>query len=229
MESTQILAHINTEESVPYNWLVFQLQRRKVILGIGGWIVSAILGGIFFAFMAPIMIPHNYQSGLAAAIISTLLLGAVTFICLGSLWSMYVDIQRLRHASLHLIIITPDDFVKREGEKTIHVPLEYVKHVTARGQPPVDRSQAGARRDGQVGSVGENLSSLLVGRRAAGAERQGITQKRMRTPTSLAFIDSRTDDEVVVVTDDAFGDPFFIAAHLKQYVAAKIQNTVNTP
>jgi hypothetical protein len=39
----------------------------------------------------------------------------------------------------------------------------------------------------------------------------------MRTPTSLAFIDSRDDSEVTVVTDEAYGDPFMIAALLKQY------------
>jgi hypothetical protein len=49
----------------------------------------------------------------------------------------------------------------------------------------------------------------------------------MRVPTSLAFIDSRTDTEVTVVTDKSFGDPFYIAAHLKQYAAARVQNAVN--
>jgi hypothetical protein len=36
----------------------------------------------------------------------------------------------------------------------------------------------------------------------------------------LAFIDTRTDEEVVVVSDGAFGDPFMIAALLKRYVAS---------
>jgi hypothetical protein len=45
----------------------------------------------------------------------------------------------------------------------------------------------------------------------------------MRSPTTLAFLDSRTDTEVVIVRDKSFGDPFAIAALLKQY-AASAQN-----
>ena len=50
-------------------------------------------------------------------------------------------------------------------------------------------------------------------------------RKRMRTPTTLAFVDSRTDDEVVIATDNSYGDTFQIAAYLKQY-AAKAQEIV---
>jgi hypothetical protein len=42
----------------------------------------------------------------------------------------------------------------------------------------------------------------------------------MRTPTTLAFVDSRTASEVLVVDDKSHGDPFMIAALLKQYVAS---------
>ena len=42
----------------------------------------------------------------------------------------------------------------------------------------------------------------------------------MRTPTSLAFVDSRTERQVVVVDDKSHGDPFMIAALLKQYAAS---------
>jgi hypothetical protein len=53
---------------------------------------------------------------------------------------------------------------------------------------------------------------------------QGLRQrrKRMRTPTTLAFLDSRDDVEVIVATDHSYGDPFQIAAYLKQY-AARVQ------
>src|SRR5579883_3148245 len=228
MESVQILAQINAEEGVPHDWLVFTLIRQKVIIGILGWIVGALMGGVLFAFMAPIMIPHNYQLGVAAAIFSTIILAIVLYVCLGSLWAMITDILRLLHADEHVIVITPTDFVKQEGKKIIHVPLEYVKYVTARGAPPVDRSTATAREDAKAGGVGENIGSLLFGRRVAESGRRGLVgRKRMRTPTTLAFIDSRTDREVIVVTDKSYGDPHYIAAHLKQYAAAKVQNTVS--
>jgi hypothetical protein len=227
MESVQILAQANTEERIPYNWLVFSLIRQKVIVGILGWVFGAVIGGLLFAFMAPIMIPHNYQAGAGPAVFSTIILAVVLYVCLGSIWSMIVDIQRLRHAEKHVIIITPEDFVKQEGEKITHVPLEYVKYVTARGAPPVDRSAAAAREDVHTSSVGENVGSLIFGRRIAESGRKGILgRKRMRTPTTLAFIDSRTDREVVVLTDRAYGDPHYIAAHLKEYAAARAQNFV---
>ena len=215
MEATQILAQLNTQEGAPSDWLVFPLIRQRVLIGILGWIAGTIFGGLLFALMAYIMIPHNYQMGVIAAIISTLFLGMVLFVCLGSLWSAIIDISRLRNAAQHVIILTPDDLVKQEGKKTIHVPLEYVKYVTVRGTPPVDRSLETARQDGQIHSSGTNLSSLIVGRGMAASGKKGFARKRPRTPTTLAFIDSRTEREVIVLTDKAHGDPHLIAAHIK--------------
>jgi|SRR5581483_937710 len=224
MESVQILAQVGAQEGVPHDWLVFTLLRQKVLVGILGWIVGALMGGILFAFMAPIMIPHNYQIGVAAAIFSTIILAIVLYVCLGSLWALFTDIQRLRHADRHVIIITPTDFVKQEGEKVIHVPLEYVKYVTARGAPPVDRSVETARQDTRTENAGVGMGSLLFGRRFAESGRRGLRRKRSRTPSTLAFVDSRTDKEVIVTTDKAYGDPFYIAAHLKQYAASRLQS-----
>lgn len=218
MESTQIFAQINTEEGVPYNWMVFPLQRQRVVLSMLGWIAGAIIGGLFFGFMVPIMVPHNYQAGVASAIFSTLILGLVLYVCLGSLWALLIDILRLRKAKEHFIVITPDDFLKQEGDKVIQVPLEYIQYITARGAPQVDRSLKSAVEDGQASTVSENVGSLIVGRQIAESGRRGIARRRMRTPTMLAFIDSRTGKEVVVVNDTAYGDPYLLAAHLKQYV-----------
>ena len=228
MESVQILTQINTKEEIPNDWLVFSLIRQKVIVGILGWIVGVVAGGLLFGFMAPIMIPHNYQNGAASAIFSTLILGVVLYVTLGSLWAIIVDIQRLRHTDQHVIIITPEDFVKQEGNKIIHVPLEYVKYVTARGAPPVDRSAQAAREDAQTRSAGESIGSLFFGRRFMESTRGGggSRRKRSRTPSTLAFVDSRTDKEVIVVTDKAYGDPYYIAAHLKEYAASRVQNGV---
>ena len=174
---------------------------------------GALAGGLLFAFMAPIMIPHNYQSGVFSAVLSTLVLGIVLYVCLGSIWAMVTDILRVRDPEKYVIIITPEDFVKQEGKKIIHVPLEYVRYVTARGAPPpIDRSAETAAAEARPGGVGEGIASLFLGRRvAAGARQGGFGRRRMRTPTTLAFIDSRTDKEVIVVTDKAYGDPHYIA------------------
>ena len=225
MESVQILAQVN-ETDTPDSWIVLPLSRQKVILGLFGWVFGVIAGGGLFALIAPIMIPHNYQIGTFAAIVSTLILAMLLYVCLGSLWALIGDIRRLSRATQHLIVITPTDFVKQEGNKIIHVPLEHVRYVTARGKAPVDRSAESARQDTRVSGVSEGISSFFVGRRVAESGRRGSGRKRMRTPTSLAFIDERTDKEVTVVTDAAFGDPFIIAAHLKEYARARTQNNV---
>jgi uncharacterized integral membrane protein len=222
MESVQILAKANTKEDAPYDWMIFPLVRGAVVISIIGWFFGALFSGLFFALLISIMIPHNYQSGVFSIIFSTLILAAILFVCLGSLWALFVDLRRLVRPKKHLIVITPEDFVKQEGEKVTHIPLEYIKYVTARGAPPVDRSLETARQDANPGNAGESISSLITGRRIAESGRKGLGSKRMRTPTTLAFIDVRTDKEVVVATDKTYGDPYLIAAYIKQYATAKI-------
>lgn len=219
MESIQILAQVQTEESIPGTWMIFPLQRQKVMLGILGWIFGVIVGALLLIFLVPIMIPHNYQSGLFAAIFSTVLLGVVLYVFLGSIWLLIIDILRLSQPDRHIIIITPEDFVKREGKKIIHVPLRYIEHITARGTPPIERSAAEV--DLRPAGVGEGLAGFFLGRRAAAGTRQGGRRRRRRrhTPITLAFIDIRTDREVVVVVDKAYGEPHVIADYLKEYVA----------
>lgn len=228
MESDQILAKVNAGESLPDSWLVFPLLRQQLILALFGWVGGMILGGGLFALMAPIMIPHNYQNGVFSAIVSTVLLAIVLYVFIGSIWAFISDLRRLQHISQHVIIITPNDFVQQEGQKITHVPLEYVKHVTARGTPPVDRSLETARQDAQISSVGASMAGFFVGRGVAesGQRGAGSVRKRMRTPTTLAFIDERTDKEVIVVTDKAYGDPFSIAAYLKEYARSKVKNNI---
>ena len=222
MESAQILAIASGEEDVPHDWLVLPLLRQKVIVGILGWLLGFVLGGILFAFMAPIMIPHNYTTGIGSVLISTILLGIVLFVCLGSLWAMIVDLRRVTRAREHIIVITPEDFVKQEGNKVIHVPLEYVTNVTARGAPPVDRSLETARQDTQMGSRSGSIAGLFLGRRNS----RGASNRRERALSSLVFIDSRAGQAVTVATDKSYGDPYAIAAHLKEYSAARAQKFV---
>jgi hypothetical protein len=76
----------------------------------------------------------------------------------------------------------------------------------------------------EVPRPGDNFVGFLFGRGfIPSVSRQ--RRKRMRTPTTLAFLDARTDTEVVVATDASFGDTFMIAALLKQY-ANNVQQIV---
>jgi hypothetical protein len=220
MESAEILERARAGDEPPPGWIVLPLLRNKVALAIAGWIFGVIVGFGLFALIAPIMIPHNYQYGLFAALFSTVILGLVLFVGVGSIWQIMVDTRRLLQADKHLIIITPDDFVKREGEKIIHVPLMYVRHITARGTPPPERT---APQQGVVSEMphsGQNFVGFLFGRGFIPGIRP--RRRRKRTPTMLAFLDSRTDTEVTVATDASYGDPFAIASLLKEY-ATKVQ------
>ena len=182
--------------------------------------LGMIVGFGLFALIASIVIPHNYEQGVFSGCFTTFLLGMTLFIGVGSLWAMVSDIRRLRQADQYVIVITPDDFVKQEGDKIVHVPLMYVRYVTARGAPPPDRSTP-RNTIREVPSAGENMAGFIFGR-AFFPSGQKMRRKRMRTPTTLAFLDTRTDSEVIVATDTSYGDTFEIAAYLKQY-AARLQ------
>ena len=224
MDSAEILMQAKSGPDTPYGWVVLPLLRNKLIVGILGWILGVVLGLGLFTLLAFIVIPYNYQHGTFAAIFSTILLGILLFIGLGSLWSLFVDIRRLQNLDKHVIIITPDAFVKQEGDKVIHVPLMYVRHVTARGAAPPEQAHAALNGQSQdtgrtsraMPSSGDNFMGFFAG---GGFTNSGMKwrRKRMRTPTTLAFVDSRDDSEVTVATDSAYGDPFTIAALLKQY------------
>jgi hypothetical protein len=218
MEASEILARAKEGQEAPEGWIVLPLQRNRVLLGLIGWIFGAFLGLALFILLFPIMVPYDYHN-IFSGIASSFFLGILLFVGLGSLWCLFTDMRRLLNARDYLIVITPEDFVQQQGSKVVHVPLASVRYVTARGRPQPDRTPPREHQLSQVGSSGENLLGFVFGRgitQTAGERRRAMS---MRTPTSLAFIDSRTNKEVVVTTDHAYGDPFLIAAFLKQYVA----------
>lgn len=219
MEADEILMQARTDPDATRGWVILPISRRGLTLAIVGWIFGAILGLGLFTAAAYVVIPTNYQHGILAAVFTSLLLAMLLFIALGSLWTLIIDVGRLRHADKHIIVITPEDFVKQEGKKIIRVPLVNVRHVTARGKAPPDRTvPQGGALDGMP-QAGENITGFLLGRGLIPSGER-LRRRRMRTPTSLAFIDTRTDSEVTVVSDEVYGDPFMIAALLKQYAAA---------
>ncbi len=224
MEADQILTQAKASPEAPPGWVVLPLSRRNLAIGLVGWGFGILVGLGLFVGTAFVVIPTNYQHGIGPALFSTVLLAMLLFVGIGSIWTLIVDVQRLRQSDKHLIVITPEDFVKQEGNKVIHVPLAHVRYVTARGKAPIDRTSSKESEIRHISGVGENVAGFFFGRGIipSGAS---MRRKRMRTPTSLAFIDTRTDSEVTVVTDEAYGDPFMIAALLKQY-AASVQQLV---
>ncbi|MBV9229436.1 MAG: hypothetical protein JOZ18_08990 [Chloroflexi bacterium] len=221
MEAEEILAQTRGGGQPPEGWIVFPLLRHKVILAIVGWTSGILMGLGLLIAIGSVVIPYNYERGTASIVFTTILLGILLFIALGSAYLLIMDVLRLRNLDKHVIVITPENFVKQEGDKIILVPLTHVRHVTARGVPPPDRTPPPESESGVRGlpGMGENALGFFLGRAPTSSGSRG-RRKRMRTPTSLAFIDSRTDQEVTVVNDTTYGDPFAIAALLKQYAAS---------
>lgn len=219
MSVEEILETARTSTTLPHGWVVLPLSRSKVILGIVGWFFGIVLGLGLFTIAAFATIPSNFQHGTGIVVFTVILLAILLFIGLGSIWMLIQDVLRLMQSEKHIIVITPEEFVKQEGNKIVTVPLANIRYVTARGTPPPDRTAPKGSVVAQMPTMGERMGSFFLGH-AATREGASTHRRRRRTPTTLAFVDTRTDDEVVVVTDGAYGDPFMIAALLKQYTAS---------
>ena len=221
MEATEILEKARAGGELPNGWVVLPLLRNKVRLGILGWIAGAIVGFGFFALMVPLMIPHNYLYGLIPALISTVILGMMLFVGIGSVWQIIVDTRRLLEADKHIIVITPDEFVMQDGEEIRHVPLMYIRNITARGIVPPDRTAPQGAVVSNMPHVGENLSGFLFGRGFIPTISRWRARRRAKhTPSTLGFIDSRTNTEVIIRDYNLYGDPSKIAILMKEYTSS---------
>ena len=224
MEATEILDKARAGGDLPEGWVVLPLLRNKVRLGILGWICGVIIGFGFFILMIPYMIPHNYLYGPIPALTSTLLLAMVLFIGIGSIWQIIVDTRRLLGADKHMIVLTPDEFVMQDGEKIIHVPMICIRHVTARGIIPLDRTPPRGAVVSNMPHVGDNLSGFLFGRGFIPTVSQWRIRRRAKhTPSTLGFIDSRTGSEVIIKDYNLYGDPKTIATLMQDYTSSVSQ------
>jgi hypothetical protein len=219
LAKAKLLVRERPDATNEHGWIIFPLLRNKVIVDSVGWIFSILVGMGLFVAVALGTIPYNFQHGVGAALVAVVLMALTLFIGLGSMWALYGNIRRLQEADRHIIVITQDDFLQQEGDKIVQVPLEHVRHVTARGDRAPDRTPPKGESVRDVPGVGENVTGFFLGRHNTPS---GMKQRRgrMRTPTTLAFIDTRTNSDVVVVNDKSYGDPYVIAAFLKQYAGA---------
>src|SRR5437763_5800644 len=100
--SIEILEKAKLATETPQDWVVFPLLRQKLLLAMAGWVFGIILGSGLFVLLGSIVIPYNYQHGVGPAILSTLLLGILLFVGLGSVWALWIDIRRLQQIDTHL-------------------------------------------------------------------------------------------------------------------------------
>ena len=215
MQAEEILMQVKTGTG-KQGWVVFPLLRDKLMWAIAGWVFGIFIGLFLLAVLVPIVVPYNYERGIFSIIFTSVLLGVLVAVVVGSAALLVVDIRRLLHANEHMIVITYEDFVKQEGDKIIQVPLSHVRHVTPRGRSPLEQS-ALKMEDEETRSTRGNIFGSLLGRKGSSTRTR---RRRMRAPTSLAFLDARNNTEVIVVSDEYFGDPFAIANVLKDYAAS---------
>ncbi len=109
----------------------------------------------------------------------------------------------------------------QDGEKIIHVPLMYVRHVTARGIAPPDGTATQGAVVSNMPHAGENLSGFLFGRGfIPTVSRWRIRRRAKHTPSTLGFIDSRTNSEVIIKDYNLYGDPTTIATLMQDYTSS---------
>lgn len=202
MEAAEILRIAQTDDA-PQDWIIVPLHRNKVLFSVISWSGAAIFGAALFALFFWMVWPNNFQNGWGPTIFSVILLAVPIFILVGSLWTVVVELGRLRTAREQVIIITPTDFVKQAGKHITHVPLSQVEHITVRVAPKRPDPAI------EMSSATTQMGRMLFG---------GRSRSRLKAPPSLAFIDARTNKKVVVATDDSFADLGDLGDVLLSYV-----------
>lgn len=202
MDAQAVLTTVRSGNA-PSSWFVWPLRRDYVLRSAIQWAVAAFFGFVLFipACLATLpTLPQRHIAGIIFTGVLLVLLGSVAFG--GTAVSIY-DFYRLRHADEHWLVVTPDDFVKAEGAKIAHVPLEYVGDITMRG----------------VKTPAEVRESTY---RPARANMFPISFRREpQSPPSLSFRDLRTDKSVVVSTDQSFDNLISLEQILSDTVRAK--------
>lgn len=188
--------------NVPANWTVWHL-RRDVLMRSGlGWGAAGVFGLILFVVAATQTIPGNFTHGAGGIVFTGLLLVALAIMGFGGSGIAIYDLWRAAHADEYLLVMTPDDYLKVEPRGTTHVPMEHVTYVTLRGvklpQAPANLSMEQAES--------HNITEMTRGGRIGGGMGWLAFGRQPKRAPSLAFLDSRTDQQVVVGTDNAFDE-----------------------
>jgi hypothetical protein len=196
MDSETILATARSGDA-PGTWVVWPLRRNYIRNSILRWLAVSVVGFPLLILASISTIPGFLSLRGFSFVLTGILLLALAAIAFGSLGIAIYDIWRLSNASAFWLVVTPDDYVKAEpGGKVTHVPLEYVESITLKGvRVPMETAET------PFGGApsGVNPSFRMPFRQAA-------YRRQRATPTSLAFVDGRTDRQVVVATDAVFDD-----------------------
>jgi hypothetical protein len=222
MEAAEILSTARSG-SAPSSWVILPLRRAQVGVAIAQWAFGTVLGLALFAGLFSATVPDNFESGIGGTIITSFFLALLGFVGLGSLWLLIKDGIRFLRADRSIIVITPDVYCKQEGDKIDLVPLEDIGYLTTRGTRPPSRRSSWAAYNAQpqpaydpedrdIANNRATIGSLFYGRR-----------RRPRGPTSVSFVDMRTDQKIAVTSDNSYAHPYELGETLQRYVDARLR------
>ena len=204
--------------NVPDSWNVWPLRVERVRKSALGWSACALVGFILLIPVVIATVPYNFTHGTALAVFAAILLTLLGAVAFGSLVIAIYDIWRLTHAGEYLLVITPDDYLRvGPSNKQTHVPVDDIAYVTMRGvkvNAPYD-----AMREADFSN--QNPMKRLA--RVAG---NFYTPREPKRAPVLAFMDTRTNTEVVVATDNSFDDIATLEQVISYLVDAKRRSKV---
>jgi len=213
MEPQEIIATAESN-SFPANWHVWTLRRGLVFREVAWQTFISVCGFLLLGYGLYATIPDNFTQGAWKIGLTICLLLLFAVMAFGGFALVAGDINRLRLAGRYLLVMTPDDFLKRTPSGVVHVPMEHVTDLRLIGAKA--RTQEDMERPG-AGSVRMlNPVSSLVG--------VGAYIMLMRTPRvqpKLTFVDDREDKLVVVGQDHTFDDLGALEYILRIYVGDK--------
>jgi hypothetical protein len=207
MEPQEIIATAESG-SYPPNWHVWTLRRGLVLREVAWQTFVAVIGFILLIYGLAVTIPDNFTQGSlkAAFTISLLLLFAI--MAFGGLALVLGDINRLRLAGRYLLVMTPDDFIKRTPRSVTHVPMEYVTDIRLVGVKVSNSPDGGLPRVAPPVSFNWILGVFSL-------------RRTPRQQAKLSFVDERDKKTVVVGQDHAFEDLGALEYVLRIYVGDK--------
>lgn len=212
MEPQEIIATAESG-SYPPNWHVWNLRRGLVLREVAWQAFIAVVGFILLIFGLSVTIPDNFTQGSLKIALTVSLLLLFAIMAFGGAALVAGDINRLRLAGRYLLVMTPDDFIKRTPRGVTHVPMEYVTDIRLVGvkMSTNDDDQRPSRRFYAPGFIGGAPGFLSV-----------LSLRRTpRQQPKLSFVDERESKTVVVGQDHAFEDLGALEYVLRIYVGDK--------
>jgi hypothetical protein len=208
MDAQQVLA-LARAGNVPRDWYVWPLRRDRVRRAALGWGGIAAFGFVLLVPLALVTVPDNFRHGMGLIAATLVLLALVGGVAFGGASLLAADLLRLIRHGAYLLVITPECYLKVEPRRTTFVPMTAVAYVTLKGvklsSTPRDPATepATARSGAAAGFFGAGF-------------RPGYRREINRAP-SLAFLDLRTNREVIVATDDTFEELPILSEILNLY------------